>query len=374
MMKKANEIRQRFIDELSNIENYFQFTELKLSSLESDVWELENILIRNNLFNEKLNPIYLNSSSPKSKTLNRRFKEIINGRSKIENRLKILLKKIDNFPYPEKLSTIDGRTELGELIFAFMDFLKSGKKNEKDLKKEYFEILKPQEENLTLHLFNIKSITNLETAINYSIESAKYLNLKKEYDDLEYLIDHLRYIDVMLKMSNDSENLSFIRQGFILLITVFDATVFDLIKVLLNDHFFKNIGRFSKEKISLESLKEYNDFDTLKLVLIDSSLSKKFLKETIFILKDLGLPLTKRKKDFPKLIELIMRRNIHVHNLGIVDERYLVKNSNDSENFNLYKFKIDDYATIDLDYWENAKDLCRFCVDSITNWIKENPT
>lgn len=374
MIRTADDLNKRFLKELSNIENYFQFTELKLSSLKSDIKELENILFRNSIFKEKFDTLTFLSEYKKTITPDQRFKEIFDELPNIEKRLDILDKEINDFKYPEKLGTIDGRTELGELILAFKEILKSGQKNVTDLKTEYLEKLKPQEENFTLHLFNISTITDIETAIDYSIESAQYLNLTEEYHNLDYLVNRLKYIDVMLKMSNEKENLSFIRQGFILLMTVFDATVFDLMKILLNDHFFKLIGLFSKEKISFESFKDYNDFEEFKSTLIDMSLNKKYLKEIMFILKSLEIELTLKKDDFPKLIELVMRRNIHVHNLGIIDERYLAKNTKDSIQFNIYDLKIGDYATIDLEYWDHAKEHCKYCVNSIATWINKNAT
>lgn len=75
--------------------------------------------------------------------------------------------------------------------------------------------------------------------------------------------------------------------------------------------------------------------------------------------------------DFAKLIELVLRRNIHVHNRGIVDERYLDKNMKEMANFNVYGFEVGDYARIDNEYWKEAIELCKDCVEGITGWIEE---
>ena len=42
-------------------------------------------------------------------------------------------------------------------------------------------------------------------------------------------------------------------------------------------------------------------------------------------------------------MEMIERRNIHLHNKGFVDNKYF-------DSFNIYKFNIGDYAYIDNEY------------------------
>lgn len=47
--------------------------------------------------------------------------------------------------------------------------------------------------------------------------------------------------------------------------------------------------------------------------------------------------------DYPALMEMIERRNIHLHNKGFADSKYCT-------SFNIYKFNIGDYAYIDSEY------------------------
>ena len=67
---------------------------------------------------------------------------------------------------------------------------------------------------------------------------------------------------------------------------------------------------------------------------------------------------------------MILRRNVHIHNRGIVDERYLDKNIKEIPQFNVYGFELDDYAKIDNKYWKEAIRLSKNCVEGITDWIE----
>ena len=70
-----------------------------------------------------------------------------------------------------------------------------------------------------------------------------------------------------------------------------------------------------------------------------------------------------------QLIELVMRRNVHVHNRGKVDERYLETDPESKKpKYNLYKFKLGDVACIDAAYLEMANRCCANCVDRLADW------
>ena len=214
----------------------------------------------------------------------------------------------------------------------------------------------------------------MESAVNYAIRSAHYLVLEEEWHDLQSVISQLKYIDIMIKMSSKDEQLSIVRQGFILLMTAFDATVFDLARIALNKNFFGLIGFFGKsDKIPLDTLGNYNSFDDLRISLVEKQLKRRYVKDILIILNNLKVDMVKDKRDngFAKLVELVLRRNIHLHNRGIVDERYLDKNMEEMPNFNIYGFELGDYARIDNKYWKEAAELCKDCVEEIADWIEE---
>lgn len=110
----------------------------------------------------------------------------------------------------------------------------SAKTNIETIGNRYIKRLKPREKELRLDLYHIKQIVDVESAVNYAIEGANYLVLEEEWHDLQSIIGQLKYVDIMIKMSSKDEQLSIVRQGFILLMTAFDATIFDLLRIALN--------------------------------------------------------------------------------------------------------------------------------------------
>ncbi len=370
----ANDIKDRFVEEQKNIEEYLRFLEYKISVLNSDLQKIEQLLEKYKILETGYRSDHLLLQDDKVKEEEIRYREIAKNKAKIDTRLIEINNKLEKTSYPEKLNTVDIRTELGELIFAIKEKIQENNRTDfKAIRQEFVERLKPHEKELRLDLYYIKSIENVESAVNYAIESANYLILKEELDDLLFIVGSLKHIDIMIKMSSKDEQLSSVRQGFILFMTVFDATIFDLMRIALNKNFFKLIGFFGKnDKISLDTLNNYNTFDDLKNSLIEEQLKKKYIKDVLLILEKINVNLTedKKKDDFAKLVELILRRNVHIHNRGIVDERYLDKNIKEIPQFNVYGFELDDYARIDNKYWKEAIRLSKNCVEGITDWIE----
>ena len=71
---------------------------------------------------------------------------------------------------------------------------------------------------------------------------------------------------------------------------------------------------------------------------------------------------------FIELVELVMRRNVHVHNRGVVDERYLERDRQGTPRFNIYNLTLGSIAEIDEPYWNRANKLCCHCVERIAAW------
>lgn len=374
--KTASEIKTRFFEEQENIEDYIRFLEYNTSPLNSDLQKIRQLLEKYGFLDSKSKNYDLFSKDDVANESEILYDEICKIRPQIEKQLLKVNDSIDKLNYPEKLNTVDVRTELGELVLCIKEQLQEDKTIDiENFKKENIKRLKPQENELRLDLYYINSIKDVESAVNYAIESAKYLIINDEYNDLMLICGKLKQIDIMMKMSKKDDQLNIVRQGFILLMTIFDSTIFDLMRTALNNNFFELISIFGKnDKIALDAFKDYNSLDNFKESVIEGQLKKKYIKDILFILKNLDVKLVVENSDnqFAKLIELILRRNIHVHNLGIIDEKYLEKKKNDSPAFNIYGFNLGEYAKIDNKYWKEANRLCKNCVLGIVNWISDN--
>lgn len=77
---------------------------------------------------------------------------------------------------------------------------------------------------------------------------------------------------------------------------------------------------------------------------------------------------------FVHLVELVLRRNLHVHNRGVVDERYLERHEKGTPRYNLYNLQLGSVAHIDQPYWERATRLCGTAVERLTRWVEARPS
>jgi hypothetical protein len=179
-------------------------------------------------------------------------------------------------------------------------------------------------------------------------------------NELRSLLDFINTFSIQLRMNEQESILNNFRQGFILIVACFDATVFDITEEILKDQFFKYISRFNSGSmpitIKLKELNDFADFETFRDDLIGKSLKGKYVKDLIEIYKTLEVPYI--KANFPKLIECMNRRNVHLHNNGYADNKYI-------NIYNIYDYNIDDALTIDEAYFVECCEFCSMTVNSI---------
>ncbi len=202
---------------------------------------------------------------------------------------------------------------------------------------------------------------------NEAIRYVKCNRVSIKMDILGGLLVQFKRIASISKMMGCEAVVGIQRQGFILLMTAFDAAIFDLVRLKLNKDFFNLIGSFGKnEKISLQEFEDAGSIDVLRNKIINEQLKKRYVRDLISILQnEWNVDCVGPEHKSERLIEIILRRNIHVHNRGIVDQRYL------DERRNLDNFNIGDIARVDDGYWRMANDVCLNCVQNVSIWAGE---
>lgn len=170
----------------------------------------------------------------------------------------------------------------------------------------------------------------------------KYTELVEKYScnkDIPSVIEYLIYLKDLYYSYSDDNPSNIYRQSFIILMSTFDATISELYLKFFN-------------KIKSSTLA----FNIAELYEACSS---------IFIRNN--------KNIFPDVIELIRRRNTHLHHKGKVDTRYLQpKFPNEKGKYeftNLYKLAEDDLAHITEEYLCNAMILLESVIEKITKQI-----
>lgn len=125
----------------------------------------------------------------------------------------------------------------------------------------------------------------------------------------------------------------------------------DLVRAALRKRFFELIVAFGKqEKVTLQEIGEAGSLSALRDQIIEDQLKRRYIKDLLFLLDGLGVKCVDETTGarFVQLVEMVLRRNLHVHNRGIVDERYLDRDQHGNPRYNLYNLKAGQLAPIDV--------------------------
>jgi hypothetical protein len=212
---------------------------------------------------------------------------------------------------------------------------------------------------------------DLEHIIGDATNMAIHTRARLTISSLHAVLRKFEELRLVARISTPGAEISFLRQGFILLMTAFDAAVFDLVRVALRSKFFPLIGQFGRqEKITLEKFGSFGSFEAFRDQTVEEQLKSRYVKDLLFLLESLGAKCIDEQggNRFIHLIELVLRRNVHVHNRGVVDERYLERDVKGSPKYNIYNLALGVVAHIDDTYWERANHLCSECVARLTDW------
>lgn len=212
--------------------------------------------------------------------------------------------------------------------------------------------------------------------VEHVMRVARHRKRYNEVRELQGLWGKVKTLQSAAESHHPSRQANLYRQSFILLLTHFDATVFDLVRMALKKNFFSLAPIFGEEEsVAFEKFGQHSDFESLRDELIDDLLRSRYVKELLLELKRIGVSLPGTEfGGFPRLIEIVNRRNIHLHNRGVVDARYL--GTAKKPAWNLDRLAPGDYAPIGEEYLVNASNACGSFIDLLANWVDAgaNPT
>jgi hypothetical protein len=371
--RTPHDVQHRFSDEQDYIERYTRFLRAKSTIRDEQVLELNRILKQ-----VHINPLPTRSYDRTAKPYSQEETEA----------LLVAVRKVD----PELYQTILGHEQCLDDI---PDFGLSGPAaGHAELLNEWIDYFldrlpydpEEQNEDAILQTAMQEAETNnqeleeedrippdaLRALLITAIEQAKHIQVRRQVDAMVYAQEQFADLELLARVSRPDAEVNVLRQGFLLMMTAFDAAVFDLVRIAFRKKFFQLIGTFGKqEKVSLEGIGEAGSFETLRDQIIEEQLKKRYVKDLLGLLQapDLSLVDEKNGDRHVQLIELVLRRNVHVHNRGEVDERYLEADPQSKKpKYNLYNFKLGDIACIDMPYLEMANRLCENCVDRLADW------
>lgn len=367
----ADEVLRRFFDEQTHIFKYIDYVGETARIDDSEVRRLNGVLKRNGL----LTITYRNLKERREPYNTLQIEALLSSISDAEP---VLRQRIDsiNIPYDDSVDEIppDYGNWYAELVDWLYETLAPNDTDDRDnLIERIYCILDAnspdafptENEDDEVNVFEIKRLINL--AVD-DVNRIRDCDILASLQAVAEKFDALRF---MARMQHPLAEINLLRQGFILLITAFDAAVFDIAQIALRSDFFRLLAIIGKsEKLALKQLERYKSFDELRDSLIDEHLKKYYLKDLLTRLRELGAPCntTGDERHFAEIIEIILRRNVHIHNRGIVDERFLDTNGDGNHKFNIHDLKIGDTAVIGPAYLARAKELCTDCVCALSRW------
>lgn len=362
-------LRNRFHEEQEYLQKYVEFLQFKTAVSKTDIRELSNILSRNDLLELNYETGWASWKDPfELSELENIYSQLHDAKERIKSSLTEVETELDAIKAPEGLRATDMRSYEGELIQFMLDGLE-GDLSSKNIQEVRQEAIRQSKEIAEMGDTEVPD----ESVFDFAIQSAIYILKSRKYNELAYVCEKSDEIEIAIRMQRPEAEINVLRQGFILLMTIFDATVFDLMRVALRKDFFRLIGVVGKQdKVPLESLNKYDSFDKFRDEIIEEQLKPKYVKDILAILENQNVQYVDTSTGFRAihLKEMIQRRNIHIHNRGRVDEKYMERDNNGAPRYNIYNLAIGSVAQVDFQYWEMANRLCKDCVDYMADWIE----
>lgn len=241
---------------------------------------------------------------------------------------------------PDIARNVDFREPIGEVIQYCVEILETGSDLEiNELKKELDEINKMDDDD-NCYKFTEKQIEQI-------IEAAHIINDRRINLEMEEQDEIMNLLKISIKLVDNFSSSNIFRQSFINIFSVFDAYVFEHLKQFFYTHpkeleKFLDIKNSEKVKITLDEMLDFNSIEELRKDMVQKQFSGRYLSELVSKLKKYK-PEIFNGIEYLMLMEMIERRNVHLHNKGFVDNKYY-------NSFNIYKLSIGDYAYIDSNY------------------------
>lgn len=242
---------------------------------------------------------------------------------------------------PDIAKGVDVREPIGETIEYCVEILENdGILDPLELKNELAEANRLNDDECDYYSFSDEQIKEI-------IESAHIIRDYRINAELEEQEDILNLLKTTIKLVDNSSSSNIFRQSFINVFSIFDAYVFEYLKKFFYSNpkeleKFLDVKNNEKVKITFDEMLDFNNIEELKINMIQKQFSGKYLSELIGKLKKYK-PEIFDNIEYPELIEMIERRNIHLHNKGFVDDKYV-------DSFNIYRLNKGDYAYIDSNY------------------------
>ena len=213
-----------------------------------------------------------------------------------------------------------------------------------------------------------EQITKLD---NFNVDEADQLATFKSYlyenmqDALESCILELGKIRAGLNAIDARSNLNLFRQSFILTVALFDALFSDVLKLIVLKNFFGFINVNEKNvKNKMESLYGYSSFESFQEAMANNIIDNSQIRLLIMMLYKFNHNyfIVGGKDIYLDIIEILARRNVHLHRKGFADKGYF-----EQATCETYSFSSGDYLPISHTYYNHAYETLNAFMSNLDN-------
>lgn len=244
-------------------------------------------------------------------------------------------------PLPKIAQNADVRESIGEVIQHCVEAIDVGYElSMEELKKELEEINEKSKDDCSFYDFTDEQLNDIIEA-SYIVRD---YNINAKMEEQDNIINVLK---TTIKLVDNSSSSNIFRQSFINIFSIFDAYIFEYLKQFFSSKpnelvDFLEIKNNEKVKMTLDEILCFDSIENLKIDMVQKQFAGRYLSELISKLKNYKPDIFK-DIEYPVLMEMVERRNIHLHNKGYADKKYC-------SSFNIYKLNVGDYVYIDGEY------------------------
>lgn len=205
------------------------------------------------------------------------------------------------------------------------------------------------------------------------LKSINKIALYNEKCKIDSEIYQLSNILALYSVFDNKDSINIYRQSIILLVATFEATITDSLKIIYSNNFIRYVEKLCKDdKILYSDISKSACLDDLKMITVCNDLNKKKFRAILYEMKtyDNKIFIIENRNVFVEIIETIKRRNLHIHNKGIVDDEYLEINKDGKSCFNPDNLEKGTYAVIDYKYFYRKCILLTDLIKKLSNYLE----
>ncbi len=365
----ARELYQRFVDSQTAIAEYLDLLELRLQVGRARVTSALSALERHSLLQEDWRAVWRGPDAltpDELRDLAPRLHGIAPQVQAAHDHASRAVEEMTAEGPPSGRDFVDVRSLEGECVQYFIDVLDC--RDPENVPESMLNELAQQLEQNNAQYADEPDFEPVdpEAVIAVALPWAQYVLRQRDCEHLSEAMAVIDEIRLLAEVARPTGLLNARKQAFILLVASLDATVFDLLREAIRRDFFRLIAMLAgSEKIAYRELEDIQSWDDFQDQAIDQQLRRRYLKDILNVLHSEGLVALVDEgvaDEFGHLLEVVQRRNCHMHSSGAVDAHYLTE-------ANMYGLALGDPLPIDAQYWDRANRMCEFAVRQIAEWV-----